>query len=222
MSLEIKVYRLKDKLGKGDKRSDYEVFKIDDAMSDRLKASGLSGFIKRKVNTYYDFKKADITQEKYDCIFASHDKDGKVVFHLIDREHELYDIWVKSGNPEYRPSEEEDTLLRKYGYNPENGIGSENIFDMNDLSMFVTIKGSDIPLFKKNDKVIRGKKVGTMNEGMNELFYRNFRYEDYIVLDRERLQYIYENYCEEDKKETFRSVILDNHVDGETFVVFDV
>lgn len=222
MGLDITLYRFKDKVNKGEKRSNYYEHVLEKDEIEGLKKAGLTKYIKRKVNSYFDFEKFGITDEKYE--WASTCYNGDAVFKFIDKSHELYPIYKKiHQNPKYVPSEKEMSLLEKYGYEPDKGytIGG---FLYYETPLYVEFYGKDIPIKKVTDKVIRGNEIGYQRKGLNRRFYDEWKDEQYLVIDKERIQYIYDNCCIEDSdydyKEHFKSEILDNFVEGETFCTF--
>lgn len=79
----------------------------------------------------------------------------------------------------------------------------------------------DCPVVIKTvDVFYTGEEIGYQRKGLNGNFYDEFTEEDYMVLTKERMQYVYDNYVLDDYKEQFKERLLDKFVDGETYCIY--
>lgn len=219
MGLDITLYRLKHEKNK---ESDFEYI-LDDHEVERFKDTPIEKYIKNKENQYYDFDKTPYGDDRYQLNMQSF-QDGDVLFQFLDTGHELYPLcqnMMTSGSEKaYVITDEDVKLAKKYDIKLVAGEEidyNRNLYD----KVHVIVKGSDLPLRTDIDQIFIGDEIGYQRKGLNGDFYSEFTKDDITVVKRDRLEYIYQNYCnDKEVQEHFKAVILDQFVEGEMFVFF--
>lgn len=186
-------------------------------------------------NEYYDFEKVGITEDKYDWVCTEYDEDE--IFTYINKTNPLYSLYKRARHTEdgifipYITKEECELILKngwkEYAHEKCFFVSKDFKVDGSHTKLYLFLRqqcveifnGKDIPIYKQIDKVIYYDNIGYQRNGMRSKFYDSNP--DCYVFTKEKLQFIYDNYVLDDYKEHFKSNILDNHIDGETFVTFD-
>lgn len=195
-----------------------------------------------KSKSYYDMKAAGITDEQYEWMGYCYNGNNSYVS-LIHKKHELYSLYKKiEENPRntFTIFADDAKLILKYKWkeyiekntyihHPDNIFA---ILDNNDRYtyyklfywlcdvMLVTKMFKDIPQFIRDTPIVYYKEVGYQRKGLNGAFFKNYTPDDFFVFEKEKLEYIYDNYVEEDCKEYFKEHILEPFITGEHVVTF--
>ena len=214
---------------------------VSDLLHKQLTNMGMEHFIYKKMESFYDIEAYGITEDlKWSMTY--YDKDGYPVHVLKDTTHELYPICEKicqinlfnkkisDVNEEDFFTDDELKLIKNvYGY-------TEPIFESLDSgsvtyhNFYKFICGkiekefhmANCPTYEKEVEVYYwSDEIGYQRKGLNHKFYDDFTEDDYFVLTKEKMQYIYDNYVDDDYKEHFKNELLDNFIEGKTYCVFD-
>lgn len=215
MGLDIYLYKAQE----GNDNNSFRKYTLDTNDLERVRNSKLAPYLYKTENEYYDFDKINITNELYDCQGWMIGEEGQI-FHFINKKHELYPLYKKYNKANNIDiwTEKEKALLTKYGWDGDNNT----VYETFQKNIQLNINGKDIPTRVEKEMAICGKEIGYQRKGLNGDFYKEWDPdEDYLVIDKARIQHVYDNYIDDNEtKEYFKSQILDQFVEGETFAIF--
>lgn len=218
-------------------------FHMDSVLRKKLYDMNMEKFIYKITDTFYDIEKYGINDEKYKHIMTKFGDNAYPIHVMEDTSHELYPIYEKMQNfitladtkiedvkeTDFFTDEELKLIKEKYCYAEPlfvmtNGDGSSCL----NLYHFIGDKVSKefdmefCPTYEEEVEIYYwSDDIGYQRKGLNGKFYDEFTEDDYYVLTKERMQYVYDNYVNEDYKEYFKEHLLDRFVEGEMFCTFD-
>lgn len=239
MGLDIMLRRFAKEADYTDGTNGVDYHTVDETDIERFKKLNMEHLICKRGVEYFDVEVFGITDDFKWCSTTFGD-EGYPVHNMMDTKHELYELYEKVSNidlPKVLPSEieidtiftpEELALIKKSGYDgPLVQLSIGGYATLHSLCMFlnnkirVTFHMKDCPVVIKTvDVFYTGEEIGYQRKGLNGNFYDEFTEEDYMVLTKERMQYVYDNYVLDDYKEHFKERLLDKFVDGETYCIY--
>lgn len=82
-----------------------------------------------------------------------------------------------------------------------------------------------MPLKDVEDAIVYLTEIAYQRKGLNSKFYAEYKPENYYLYTKEQMQYVLDNYIDDDWYEgigkDFKEKFVDNFVEGEMFCAFD-
>lgn len=238
MGLDISLYKA-IRPSEANDESDFHT--LSEGQVKQFKEHGLGDYLTKKVLQYYDFEKTEYGDEKKWSWSETEYKDDKCFFSFKDLAHELAPIYNELldnlGNKDYKPTFDV-SLLQKYGWKHDSiftpiktkdekkkelGVWDAESFCHD--AIYEKVDGDIMPLKDVEDAIVYLTEIAYQRKGLNSKFYAEYKPENYYLYTKEQMQYVLDNYIDDDWYEgigkDFKEKFVDNFVEGEMFCAFD-
>lgn len=238
MGLDISLYKA-IRPSEANDESDFHT--LSEGQVKQFKEHGLGDYLTKKVLHHYDFEKTEYGDEKKWSWSGTEYKDDKCFFSFKDLAHELAPIYNELldnlGNKDYKPTFDV-SLLQKYGWKHDSiftpiktkdekkkelGVWDAESFCHD--AIYEKVDDDIIPLKDVEDTIVYLTEIAYQRKGLNNKFYAEYKPENYYLYTKEQMQYVLDNYIDDDWYEgirkDFKEKFVDNFVEGEMFCAFD-